>query len=116
MRFQSAAVQSSFGLDAGCSDHVAPLLGFRSDEFSEIGRRARKRRRTQIRESRLYLRVSKRNVYLLVQLVDDFGRCVLGAAIPNQLPASKPGRNSLTVGTSGKISERAVVVTANARK
>ena len=43
------------------------------------------------------------------------GGVFLGAATPNQLLASKPGRNSPTVGTPGRISERSAVVTANAR-
>jgi hypothetical protein len=34
-------VQSSVGLDAGRPDHLAPSLGFRGDELSEIGGRAR---------------------------------------------------------------------------
>src|SRR5262245_56484912 len=58
-------------------DHLAPLLGFGDDESSEIGGRARKRRRTQIGEPRFYLGFAKRKVYFLVQLIDDFGRCVL---------------------------------------
>src|SRR5215468_9150848 len=36
-----------------------------------------------------------------------------GAATPCQELASKPGKNSATVGTSGSAFERAVVVTAN---
>src|SRR5262249_54032822 len=38
-----------------------------------------------------------------------------GAATPNQLLATKPGMNSLTVGISGRTSERIALVTANAR-
>src|SRR5713101_364036 len=63
--------------DIGRPDYLAPLLGFGGDEFSEIGGRARKRRRTQIGEPRFYLGFGKSNVYLLVQFVDDFGGCVL---------------------------------------
>src|SRR6516165_7287828 len=62
--------------DIGRPDHLAPLLGFGGDESSEIGGRARKRRRTQIGEPRFYVGFGKSNVYLLVQLVDDFGGCV----------------------------------------
>src|SRR5436309_4513294 len=47
--------QSSVCLDAGCPDHLGPPLGFSGDEFSEIGGRARKRRRTQNGEPRFYL-------------------------------------------------------------
>ena len=98
--------------DIGRPDHLAPLLGFGGDESSEIGGRARKRRHTQIGEPRFYLGFGQSNVYLLVQLVDDFGGVFFGAATPNQLLASKPGRNSLTVGISGRNSERSAVVTA----
>src|SRR6516164_6949183 len=59
--------------DIGRPDHLAPLLGFGGYEPSEIGGRARKRRRTQIREPRLYVGFGKRSVDLLVQLADDFG-------------------------------------------
>src|SRR5262245_59451792 len=39
----------------------------------------------------------------------------LGAPTPSQSPASKPGTNSLTVGTSGSACERVAAVTASAR-
>src|SRR5262245_30055772 len=69
--------------DISRPDHLAPLLGFGGDESSEIGGRARKRRHTQIGEPRFYLGFGKSNVYLLVQLVDDFGGGVFfGAATP----------------------------------
>src|SRR5262249_5551844 len=60
--------------DIGCPDDLAPLLGFGGDELPEISGRARKRRRTQIGEPRFYLGFGKDNIYLLVELVDDFGR------------------------------------------
>ena len=65
------------GLDIGRPDHLAPLLGFGGNESSEIGGRARKRRRTQIGQPRFYVGFGKSNVYLLVQLVDDFRVCSL---------------------------------------
>src|SRR6266849_539082 len=43
------------------------------------------------------------------------GGVFLGAPTPSQSPASKPGTNSFTVGTSGSASARAAVVTARAR-
>jgi len=39
----------------------------------------------------------------------------LGAATPYQALASKPGRKSATVGTSGSADERSAVATAKAR-
>jgi len=83
--------------------------------LSEIGGRARKRRRTQIGEPRFYVGFGKSSVYLLVQLVDDFGGCVLWCGNPKPITSLEARRNSLTVGTSGRICERSAVVTANAR-
>src|SRR6266540_1278137 len=71
--------------DIGRPDHLAPLLGFGGDESSEIGGRACKRRRTQIGEPRFHLGFGKSNVYLPVQLVDDFGGCVLWCGNPEPI-------------------------------
>src|SRR5215475_2805549 len=78
-------VTASVCLDVGRPDHLAPLLGFGGDESSEIGGRARKRRHTQIGEPRFYVGFGKSDVYLLVQLVDDFGRCVLWCGNPEPI-------------------------------
>src|SRR6516162_113143 len=51
----------------------------------------------------------------LLSLSTIAGGVFLGAPTPSQSPASKPGTNSLTVGTSGSAGERAAVVTASAR-
>src|SRR5260221_10520692 len=71
--------------DIGRPDHLAPLLGFGGDESSEIGGRARKRRRTQIGEPRFHLGFGKSNVYLPVQLVDDFRGGVLWCGGPEPI-------------------------------
>src|SRR5260221_9776596 len=71
--------------DIGRPDHLAPLFGFGGDESSEIGGRARKRRRTQIGEPRFHLGFGKSNVYLPVQLVDDFRGCVLWCGGPEPI-------------------------------
>src|SRR5215468_4848498 len=96
--------------DVGRPDYLAPLLGFGSDESSEIGGRARKGCRTQIGEPRFYVRFGKSYVYLLVQLVDDFAGCVLWCGNPEPITSLEARWNSLTVGTSGRISERLAVV------
>src|SRR5262245_1980697 len=75
----------SADFDIGLSNHLAPLLGFGGDESPEIGRRARKRRRTQIGEPRFDPGFGKNSVYLLVQLVDDVGRCVLWCGNPKPI-------------------------------
>src|SRR5215471_3379906 len=66
--------------------------------------------------SRAFMSGSARATFISLFSLSTISRGVFfGAATPNQLLASKPGRNSLTVGTSGRISERVAVVTANAR-
>src|SRR5262249_5551846 len=66
--------------------------------------------------SRAFISGSARTTFIsLLSLSTISGGVLLGAATPNQLLASKPGRNSLTVGNCGRISERSGVVTANAR-
>src|ERR1700686_606559 len=54
-------------------DHLAPFLGFFSNEFAEVGGRVRKRRGTQVRKPRLQLGIGKNRVDFLVELVDYFG-------------------------------------------
>jgi hypothetical protein len=39
--------------DVGCPDHFAPFLGFIGDEFSKLGRRARKDDRAEVGKARL---------------------------------------------------------------
>src|SRR5262249_31755011 len=66
--------------------------------------------------SRAFILGSARAAFIsLFSLSIILGGVLFGAATPNQLLASKPGRNSLTVGISGRTSERVAVVTANAR-
>src|SRR6516165_4853353 len=63
--------------------------------------------------SRAFMSGSVRATFIsLFSLSMISGGVFLGAATPNQLLASKPGRNSPTVGTPGRISERSAVVTA----
>ena len=103
-------------LDVGRPDDLAPFLGFIGDELAEVGGRERERDAAQVGEPRFDLGIGKRCVDFLVELIDDFGWRVLGRAEADTTKlASKPGRNSPTVGMSGSASERAAVVTANAR-
>src|SRR5262249_34751069 len=64
-------VTASVCLDVGRPDHLAPLLGFFDDEYSELGRRAAEHRPAQIGKPRLYLGVRKNGVHLLVEAADD---------------------------------------------
>ena len=73
------AVQS-LRLDVGCPDHLGPLLDFVGNELAEVGRRARKHRATQVGKPRLYFEVGEPGVDLSVELVNNFGGCVLRRA------------------------------------
>jgi hypothetical protein len=55
----------------------------------------------KVRKACLDLRVGESGVYFLVELINDFARCILGRADASQVLASKPGTDSATVGTSG---------------
>src|SRR5262249_7121475 len=61
-------------------DYLSPPLGLVSDELSEVGRRAWKCSATQFGEARLHIGVCEGRVDLVVELVDDFSRRVLGRA------------------------------------
>ena len=65
----------SFGFDVGRPDYLSPLLGFVGDELAEVDGRERKHVATQIRKPHLDLGLSKASVDLLVELLDDLGRC-----------------------------------------
>src|SRR5262249_7325974 len=80
--------RGSLGLDVGRPDHLAPLLGVVGDELSEIDGRADKRRASKVGKPRLHLGIGEAGVDLLVELVDDLRRRVLGYAdaISGQVP------------------------------
>src|SRR5262249_29221001 len=59
----------SLRLDASELDHLAPLLGFVDDQFTELGRRSRQRRAAEVGEAHPHLVVGERRVDLLVELV-----------------------------------------------
>src|SRR5262249_42062084 len=69
----------SLGLEAGELHHLGPFFGFVGDEVAEVGGRARESRAAQVGNQRRDLGVSEGSVYLLVQLVDDFGGSVPGS-------------------------------------
>src|SRR5262249_61541618 len=70
----------SVWLDVCLSHHLAPLLGFVGDELTEIGGRADKRRASKVSKPRPDLGIGEAGVDLLVELVDDLRRRVLGYA------------------------------------
>src|SRR5712671_2916046 len=61
----------------GVPDYFAPLFRFVGEESSKFGRGASKRSAAQIGKSILHLRIGKAEVYLCVELVDDFSRRIL---------------------------------------
>ena len=76
----------SLRLDVGRPDHLRPLFLVIYDESREVGRRAWKHRPAKIGKSCLDLGISEGGIDFLVELVDDFGRRVLGNA--DTLPAA----------------------------
>src|SRR5215475_5724483 len=71
-----------FSLDACCSNHLAPLLGFVGNEFAELGGRECKRRAAQIGKPCLQLWVGEARVDHRVDLVNDTDGCVPRCAQP----------------------------------
>src|SRR5262249_50913566 len=76
------AFPASVRLDAGELDHLAPLLGFLSDQLAEVSGRTRKHRATEVSEPRFDVGIGEAGIDLLVELVDDFGGRVFGRADP----------------------------------
>ena len=56
-----------FGLDVCGPDHLAPFLGFIRDELTEVGRRTRKHRTSQVGDPCLHPRIGKSRVDLPVE-------------------------------------------------
>src|SRR5215208_1877379 len=71
---------ASFRLDVGRADYLTPFLGFVGDQFAKVGWRAGDHRAAEVGKPQLQLRISQPSVDLIVQLGDDFCRCVLGRA------------------------------------
>src|SRR6516225_5153107 len=70
---------ASVRLDVEGPDHLAPLLGFVSDELCEVGGRARQRL-AEVSQTDLHLGVGEGRIDLLVELLDDLGWRVPGNA------------------------------------
>src|SRR6516225_5679502 len=64
---------ASVRLDVEGLDHLAPLLGFFGDVFSEVRGRAHKRCATHVSNPRFSLGVGEYLIDLLIELVDDLG-------------------------------------------
>src|SRR4029450_2665127 len=67
-------------LDVGGLDHLAPFLGFVGDELAKVCGRDDKQRAPQVGKACLDLRIGEARVDLPVELINDFGWCVLRRA------------------------------------
>src|SRR5215467_7116502 len=76
----AAVTITSFRLDVGATDHLAPFLGFLRDKRTEVGRRSVKHGAVQFDEPSLDVVIGKAGVELLVEFLDDLRRRVLGCA------------------------------------
>src|SRR5215472_6915062 len=70
----------SVRLDVEGPDDVAPFLRFVGDELAKVGGRDDKRRASKVGKPCLHLGIGEARVDLLVELVDDLHRRVLGYA------------------------------------
>src|SRR6266513_2039094 len=82
MEYIPPGFSESLCLDARELDHLGPLFGFIRDELSEVSGRARKRRAAEVGKTSFHSWIGETCVDFLIELVDDFSRCVLGAANP----------------------------------
>jgi hypothetical protein len=89
---------SSLRLDVGCPDHFTPFLGLPDDEVSEVSGRTREYLTAEISQPRLHLRIGQSGVDLLIELVDDIGRRVLGC--PNAPPSNLAQNRPRSVGSA----------------
>src|SRR6516162_6897595 len=71
------AFAASVRLDACEPHHLAPLLGFVGDQLAEVSGRTRKHRAAEVSKPRFHVEIGEAGVDLLVELVDDLGRCGL---------------------------------------
>ena len=72
----------SLQLDAGEFDYLRPLLCFIGDEITELGGRTCKRRASEVGKPRFDLGIGEGLVDRPVELIDDFGGCILGHTDP----------------------------------
>jgi hypothetical protein len=110
-----ALVLGLIRLDVRELHYLGPLLGLIGDEPSEVGGLARKHRAAHVGDRRLDLGIGEAGSDLLVELVDDFGGCVLrhaDAEPKGRLVAWQEIAHGRDVGSA---SERFAVVTASAR-
>src|SRR5215510_10858346 len=78
---------TSFRLDVGRPDHLAPLLSIVGDKLTEVAGRARKDAAAEVGKPRLDIGIGKASIDLLVEFLDDRGRRALRCA--DALPAAR---------------------------
>src|SRR5262245_33765518 len=78
LHFGRRSLSASLRLDVRGPDHLAPLLDLFGDELGEVGGRARKHSATKIGKPRLHFGVGEGRIDLLIELLDDLSRRILG--------------------------------------
>src|SRR5260221_10527570 len=78
IEYRRASSPALISLDVGRADNLAPLLGFCSNEFSELGGRGRKHGAAQVGKPRLDLWIGESSIDLPVELLNDLRRRVPG--------------------------------------
>src|SRR6516164_9361717 len=96
----------SLRLDVRELDHLGPFLGFVSNQLAKIDWRARERRAAEVGDARLERGIVEAGVDLLVELVDDLGRRLIGRTDAVPL-ACLVARNELADGRNVRQGVRA---------
>ena len=82
MEYRVATDRPLLRLDMGRPDHLAPFLGFVSNQLPKIGWRAGEHRAAKVGKPRLEFGIGESRVDTLVELLDYLGGRLLGRADP----------------------------------
>jgi hypothetical protein len=107
-------ISRSVGFDVGGTDHLAPALGFLAEEHRRARGRLADRLQVQIGELARGVRILERLGIALAILSASTPGVPGGAATPNQVSDTKPGRVSDSGRTPGSAVTSRSLATASA--